>query len=171
MTAASETAVDALLRAAAASATWPETPDLRAQVMARIAAGAAPEPRPIRRPSPRRAAVVVALALVAALALAGVAGALGFRLPGFDIVRVASLPAGAGLDLGSPVPLDDARTLDEPRVLAPAAMPPPDVAYVLGTGDRRIVTLAWRAADGMSPLVGSDLALTLMAIPGTSTRR
>jgi hypothetical protein len=116
----------------------------------------------------RRAAAVVALALVAALALAGVAGALGFRLPGLEIIPVTSLPpAGAALDLGSPVPLDEARAFDQPRVLAPAAMPRPDTAYVLGVRDHRIVTLAWRAADGASALVGSDLAMTLMAIPGT----
>jgi hypothetical protein len=162
-----------LLRAAATTAAWPATPDLRAGVVARIAGGASvdvhrPSPRPSPQPSPRRVAVVLVLALVAGLAAAGVAGALGFRLPGVDIIRVGSLPpAGAGLDLGSPIPLGDARALDQPRVLAPAAMPPPDLAYVLGAGDRRIVTLAWRAADGTPALVGSDLALTVMAIPGT----
>ncbi len=164
--------MEMLLRAAATTATWPETPDLRARVMSRVAdpaGGAAVEPRsgPLRRPSARRAVAVVALALVAALALAGVAGALGFRLPGVEILPVTSLPpAGAALDLGSPVPLDEARALGQPRVLTPAAMPAPDVAYVLGAGDHRIVTLAWRAADGAPALVGSDLAMTVMAIPG-----
>jgi hypothetical protein len=173
MTAPTESGVEMLLRAAATTATWPETPDLRSRVVSRVAeaAGGAdlePRPRPLRRPSVRRGVTVVALALVAALALAGVAGALGFRLPGVEIRPVPSLPpAGAALDLGSPVPLDDARAFGQPRVLAPAAMPPPDVAYVLGAGDHRIVTLAWRAADGASTLVGSDLAMTVMAIPGT----
>jgi hypothetical protein len=174
VTALKETPVEMLLRAAATTATWPETPDLRARVVARVstvaagAPGSVAQPHPARRPTARRTAVVIALALVAALAFAGVAGALGFRLPGLNIVQVASLPpAGAGLDLGSPIPLGDARTFDGPRVLAPTTMPPPDVAYVLGTGDRRIVTLAWRASGGEPALVGSDLALTVMAIPGT----
>jgi hypothetical protein len=174
MTAPKETGVELLLRAAATTASWPETPDLRSTVLARIAdaagvaGGASLEPRSRPRPSARRAVAVVALALVAALALAGVAGALGFRLPGLEIIPVTSLPpAGAALDLGSPVPLDEARAFDQPRVLLPAAMPGPDTAYVLGVRDHRIVTLAWRAADGAPALVGSDLAMTLMAIPGT----
>ena len=173
MTAPKETGVEMLLRAAATTATWPETPDLRARVVARVADPPAarssnPAPRPAPAAvAPARGLPVVALALVAALALAGVAGALGFRLPGVEIIRVASLPpAGAALDLGSPVPLDEARPSAQPRVLAPAAMPAPDVAYVLGAGDRRIVTLAWRAADGAPALVESDLAMTVMAIPG-----
>ena len=142
MTTPEETGVEMLLRAAATTATWPETPDLRTRVVARVAGAAGstslePQTRPIRRPSVRRAVAVVALALVAALALAGVAGALGFRLPGVEILPVTSLPpAGAALDLGSPVPLDEARAFDQPRVLTPAAMPPPDVAYVLGVRDR-----------------------------------
>ena len=45
-------------------------------------------------------------------------------------------------------------------------MPKPDVAYVLGGGLRRIVTLAWRAEPGEPTIPGSDLALSLMAVPG-----
>ena len=118
----------------------------------------------------------------------GVAAGLGFRLPGFDIVFVERLPsaaavpgsiaptgsgsagapptAGAQRNLGSPIPVSDAVVLDRPRVLVPASMPTPDAAYVIGAGDRRIVTLAWRAEPGQARLPSSDLALTVMAVPG-----
>ena len=127
-------------------------------------------------------------ALLALLAVAGVAAGLGFRLPGFDIVFVERLPsaaavpgsiaptgsgsavapptAGAQRNLGSPIPVSDALALDRPRVLVPASMPTPDAAYVIGAGDRRIVTLAWRAEPGQARLPSSDLALTVMAVPG-----
>ena len=60
----------------------------------------------------------------------------------------------------------DALAIDRPRVLVPASMPTPDAAYVIGAGDRRIVTLAWRAEPGQPRLPSSDLALTVMAVPG-----
>ncbi len=115
----------------------------------------------------RRAVAVVALALVAALALAGVAGALGFRLPGVEILTGHEPAAGRG----GPRPRLARAPRRGPR-LRPAAGADarrdaaPDVAYVLGVQDHRIVTLAWRAADGAPALVGSDLAMTVMAIPG-----
>ena len=74
--------------------------------------------------------------------------------------------AGAQRNLGSPIPVSDAVVLDRPRVLVPASMPTPDAAYVIGAGDRRIVTLAWRAGPGQARLPSSDLALTVMAVPG-----
>lgn len=179
MSAAKEIDVEAALRAAATTAHWPATPDLHARVMARIEAGAAAtRPAAIERRPGRRLVPALVLALVALLVLAGIAGALGFRLPGLDIVVVEQLPsaasgqgspvppAGAGLDLGSPVPLAEARAIDGPRVLLPAGLPEPDVAYVLGSGLRRIVTLAWRAEPGQPTIPGSDLALSLMAVPG-----
>ena len=124
-----------------------------------------------------RPVAALAFALLALLVVAGVAAGLGFRLPGLDIVFVDRLPsaaapgslppaAGRGLDLGSPVPLAEAAGVAAPRVLLPAALPPPETAYVIGTGDRRIVTLAWRAEPGQGTIPSSDLALTLMAVPG-----
>jgi hypothetical protein len=165
--------VETQLRQAGAAAAWPVTPDLRSAVLARIdaagagasgtaAVGASRPPQRSRRP-----VVAVAFALIALLVLAGVAGALGFRLPGWDVEFVESLPpAGSGLDLGSPIPLADARTLDRPRVLVPATMPEPDIAYVVGRDPSRIVTLAWRADPGDPTIPSSDLALTVMAAPG-----
>jgi hypothetical protein len=106
-------------------------------------------------------------ALVALLVIAGVAAALGFRLPGFDLLFVDRLPAaGTGLDLGSPVAVEVALAYDRPRVVLPAALPRPDAAFELGTGDRRIVTVAYRAEPGRPTLAASDLSLTVMAVPG-----
>ena len=194
MSAAKEVDVEQQLRLAAATAAWPATPDLRAGVLARIAAadaapaGSVARPVPIARPARLRLIAAVAFALLALLAIAGVAAGLGFRLPGFDIVFVERLPsaaavpgsiaptgsgsavapptAGAQRNLGSPIPVSDAVVLDRPRVLVPASMPTPDAAYVIGAGDRRIVTLAWRAGPGQARLPSSDLALTVMAVPG-----
>ena len=174
MSAAKEVDVEGALRMAAASANWPATPDLSSRVLARIEAGAeGARSAPTARRTRLRLVSALALALVTLLVLAGIAGALGFRLPGLEIVVVESLPpassgppAGSGLDLGSPIPLAEARAIDRPRVLLPAGLPEPDVAYVLGAGDRRIVTLAWHAEPGQPTIPSSDLALSLMAVPG-----
>jgi len=192
-----EQRLEALLRSAAGDDPWPPTPDLRSSVVARIAAmpgarsvsgvamapessagargraaGADPAPgtppgaRPGRRP---RLAPALALALVALLVLAGIAAALGLGLPGVTIERVFRLPpAGTGLDLGSPVPLAEARNDEPPRVLVPAAIPEPATAFVSGAGDRRMVTLAWRAVPGEPVLAGTDLRLAITAVPGAT---
>lgn len=168
------------LLAAAEGAAWPATPELRGPVLARIEAsrdlrgpvvariaGTRPVPPRVGRPPVLRA---LALALVAAIAVAGAAAALGFRLPGIDIVFVASPPtppAGTALDLGVPVPIDEALAAERPRVLLPAALPRPTTAWEVGAGDRTIVSLAWRAEPGQPTLEDSDLSLVLMAVPGT----
>jgi len=173
--------VEARLHAAAEAAHWPPTPELRGAVQSRIEA-ATPDLRgPVlariagTRPAPSRNLVRrpfargLALALVAVVAIAGVAAALGYRLPGLDIVFVESLPpAGTALDLGSPIPLDRAVAGDRPRVLLPGALPAPSTAWVAGAGDREIVSLAWRADAGQPTLDDSDLSLVLMAVPGTA---
>jgi hypothetical protein len=178
--------LEAQLLAAAAAATWPATPDLRGAVLARLEAatpdlrgpvvnriaGARPPDAPFatppsRRPIWRPLVRGLALALVALVALAGVAAALGYRLPGLDILFVPSLPpAGAGFDLGSPVPLEEARAGEPPTLRLPSALPAPATAWVTGTGDRRIVTVGWRAEPGQPTLEDSDLSLLLMAIEG-----
>ncbi len=164
-----EQRLEALLRSAAEDdAAWPPTPDLRGVVIARIAEVAAPggTERPVARPRIRLVRALL-VALLALLVLAGVATALGFRLPGLDIVFVERLPpAGTGLDLGSPVTLDEARDGEPPRILVPAALPEPATAFVLGTGERRIVTLAWRATPGEPVLPGTDLSVAVTAVAG-----
>jgi hypothetical protein len=172
--------IEARLLAAAEAAAWPPTPELRPLVLARIEAardlrdpvlariaGSTQQPSaPVRRPLRRPVLRGLALALVALLVLAGVAAALGYRLPGLDIIFVPSLPpAGQGFDLGSPVPLEEAKA-GEPHLLLPSTLPNPSTGWVVGAGDRKIVTVAWRAAKGEPTLEDSDLSLLLMAVDG-----
>ena len=116
------------------------------------------------------------LALVALVVLAGVAAALGFRLPGIDIFFVDRVPLAipatgpavveAELIEGVPVPLAEAGAAGAPRVLVPAALPEPTTAFVLGFGDRRIVTLAWEALEGQPTIDDSEFALIVTAASG-----
>ncbi len=196
MSALDDAALEVRLREAALGADWPPTPDLRSAVTARIASSpigigasssagsGASSSRPaglFDRAVPRRRAIrpavrsilVLAVAAVLLLLLAGIAAALGFRLPGFEAERVASLPPASAsplsssLGLGKAIPLADALALDRPRVLLPATSGAPDGVFELGAGDLRIVTLTFRAAPGAPTLAGADLALTLMAVPGS----
>jgi hypothetical protein len=158
--------VEARLLAAASAATWPPAPDLRDGVLARIQV-----PQPRSRPARRIVLRSLALAVVALIAIAGAAAALGFRLPGLDVIFVPSLPpAGQGFHLGSPIPLADARAKAQPHLLLPSALPDPDVAWEIGAGDRRILTVAWRAGSGQPTLEDSGLSLLLMAVPGRADR-
>ena len=101
-----ERRLDALLAQAAADAAWPETPDLRTAVVARLAVPVTPDLRPgvvarighgVRAPRAvpvgtptmgrqrsrlRRSIVPLALAAALLLVVGGIAAALGFRLPG-----------------------------------------------------------------------------------------
>ena len=175
-----DAAVERLLVAAGREAAWPATPDLRTSVLARIEAPEAPDLRPgvltridgvpARRGPAMRALRPLAIAAILVILVAGLAAGLGFSLPGLDLGRTEQTPAAttSPLDLGSPIPVADALAFDRPRVLLPAALPPPDEAYELGVDDRRIVSLAWRAAPGDPVLEGSDTFLTLMAVPGTT---
>jgi hypothetical protein len=174
MTGFEDTSLDARLRDAAAAAAWPSTPDLRSAVVARIAReglrpGHVRALPPARRPV-LRLARAVAFAAVALLVVAGVAAALGFRLPGLDLWFVDRVPlAGTGLDVGSAIPLEEALAVERPRVLVPSALAPPDGAYLLGGDNGTIVTLAYRATDGQATLAGTDLALTVMAVRGDAS--
>lgn len=161
--------LDLPLAEAARDAAWPATPDLRAGVMGRL--GTVPPAAPARarvgRPRLLRA---VALAALLAILAAGAAVALGYRLPGLDIVfdgAVTPPPAGSDLVLGAPMPVVEATAADRPRVLVPATLPAPDTAYRGGSTADPVVTLAWRADPGAPTLTGStDLALVVMAVPG-----
>ena len=177
MTGIDEQAIARRLEAVAAATTWPETPDLRSAVVARITGADAPPAPDLRdgvlgriraRPAGRTLRPLL-LAVALALAVAGLALGLGFRLPGVEIERVAVTPsAGAGVDLGSPIPVAEGLAATEPRVRVPASMPMPDGAWTQDADGQPIVTLGWRAAEGQPAIPGSDLALTLMAVPGSA---
>lgn len=159
--------VEALLRAAASDAAWPVTPELRGPVLRAISARRGAPSAPARGGSRMRLVRALGGAVLGLLVLAGVAAALGYRLPGLDILFTDRRPPpGAGLDLGVPIPLDEARRLGRPVLLLPGELAEPEAAFVLGTGGRRILTVAWRAPAGTPSLPGTDLALTLMAVPG-----
>ena len=176
MTPTPDARVEATLRAAAADATWPPTPDIRAIVLARleregirhVAGGSDVGLVPGRaRGRALRLGRALAVAVITLLLIAGAATALGYRLPGLDILFVEHLPpAGTGLDLGAPTTIADAVAPGGPRVLVPSVLATPDTVFVLGSGDQRIVTLVWRATSGQGTLGDSDLALTVMAVPG-----
>jgi hypothetical protein len=160
---------ESLLREAGRTAAWPVTPGLRAPVLARIIAPGATATASTRSSSPPalRVGRALAVALLALLLLAGVATALGIRLPGFEVLFVDDLPpAGTGLGLGSPVAVEEALALDAPRVLVPAGLPAPEGAFEIRDGSMRIISLAYRAEAGQPKLAGSDLALVVMAVTG-----
>jgi hypothetical protein len=215
---ASDIRLEAILRAGSASSAWPTPPDLRDRVVARIRAeGREARPAdvtagpPVEGPGDRlRAGAVptgarrgpfrlvraLAIALVASLLFVGVAAALGFRLPGLEIIFVDRVtpaataapplvtagpsagagqappvtgqpPAGDGLGLGTATPLAEARAGDGPRLLLPADRPEPSTAWVLGSGARRIITVAWRAPAGGPTIRDTDLDLALTVVAGT----
>ena len=138
MTGIDDQAIARRLEAAAAETAWPATPDLRSAVVARITGADAPPAPDLRdgvlgriraRPAGRTLRPLL-LAVALALAVAGLAVGLGFRLPGVEIERVAVTPsAGAGVDLGSPIPVAEALAATEPRVRVPASLPMPDGAW------------------------------------------
>lgn len=148
----------------------PPTPDLATTVGTRLrSAGRVPSPPRVVRRSLRRS-----LLLAAALALLIVGGAVAVRL-GLDLLsvemgpipsrapsQVATAGAGASRPPGSTLGLGAARTLDEVRadapftVRIPAALGPPDAAYVGGADLRGQVAFVYAARDDLpsSPTLG-----------------
>jgi hypothetical protein len=126
------TPLEQMLRAAAADAEWPATPDLAPAVMERLA------PHPRRRPRPRIGLRrSLALAFAALLLLAGSALAIPavrdwLGLSSVEVKRVPRpLPAvpGARLSLGTRVPLDAARAKLGFAPLLPSGLGDPTVYY------------------------------------------
>jgi hypothetical protein len=150
--------LEASLADLAGAIDYPPTPDLR-----RAVAGRLTEPR--RRwfaPLPRALALaVIGLLLVATAAAALVVLVPGLRLTLVPAVPTASVPAdplGTRLALGSAIPVDDVASL------APAALGPPDEAYVIGDGE--ITSLVYVASAELPELDGTGIGLLLQAIEG-----
>lgn len=149
---------------------FPPTPDAAAVVERRLAAGAA---RPRRPRATRRTLVLV----LAALALA-VGGALAvpparsaifewLGLRGATVERVERLPevpvdAGARLELGRPVALEDARSRVDFPLLLPDALGAPDAAYLSTYPPGGMVSLVYGSGEGLprSRLTGVGALLT-----------
>jgi len=192
MTRLDDATIARLLEEAGSDASWPPIPDLRQRVMARIGGSHEGSPGGVRAPDLRAGVVLrirgepgvgpipssavagrrllrpLLLAAVLVVAFAGITAGLGFRLPGLLIERVPGTPpAGAALDLGTPIPIEEALAAEAPHVLLPSVLPRPDTAYRIGSGRGSIVTVAWRAGAGQRTLTGSDLSLSLMAVSGS----
>jgi hypothetical protein len=159
------------LRALAADAAWPPTPDLQSAVLARLAAGPEPAPAPERRPAARRRRRLLAAA-VAALLLVPAAGAVAFPqarddvlewlgLRNVEVRRVPEAPPAARPqlenDLGRLVPLAVAERESGFRAAIPEALGPPDRVRV--TGQR--ISLIYAPRDDLPALEGVDAGLIL----------
>jgi hypothetical protein len=155
--------LDAALADLATAVDFPPTPSLRGAVGERLA-----EP-PRRRwfaPLPR----ALVLAVIGLLMLATAAAALVLLVPGLRLTLVPNLPAasvpagplGTRLALGREVPVDDVAQV------APAALGPPDEAYVIGDG--AVVSLVYGASEELPELDGSGIGLLVQAIDGALER-
>ena len=185
----SDDELGAALSGLAPAVAWPDArlapdgPDLATRVRARLAVAPAS-----RRGSTWRLRPALVLALVALFALAAVAGAVAFGVPGIRLIfgdpgatpppAVASPtapsstggasapPAGSSLDLGDQV--DPASLADRVdfRVLFPndPALGAPDAAYV---SERDEVALVWAPNDDLPPTVEPDIGLLIMQFRGS----
>jgi hypothetical protein len=159
------------LRALAAEAAWPPTPDLESAVLARLAAGREPARAPARRRWPHRRRRVLA-ATVAALVLLPAAGAVAFPqarddvlewlgLRNVEVRRVPAPPPAARpeleRDLGRLVTLAAAERESGFRAAIPEALGPPDRVRV--TGQR--ISLIYAPRDDLPALDGVDAGLIL----------
>ncbi len=192
--------LEAALRRLAPAIDWPSTgptpdrpdqPDLAAAVRARIEAGpgtgqtvpptteGAPRWRWTWRPA-RRALV---LALVALLALAAIAGAIGFGLPGLRLIfggasvspppslepsrSPAPGPPGAAMGLGERIELTDLDARAGFSVQWPndPSIGPPDAAYIdTRKGDQ--VTLVWAARPELPATLEPGVGLLVSQFRG-----
>lgn len=184
--------LEALLRGSAESIAWPTAspsggPDIAMRVRVRLVAA----PRPVvRRPStawrPVRRGLV--LALVALLALAAIAGAVGLGLPGLRLIlgeppvspppvspppSVATSrtpppgPVGSSLRLGELYALDEAEALTGIPAQLPTdpAIGPPDAVYVDRVRGNQ-VAFVWAASEALPETREPGIGLVLMRFEG-----
>jgi hypothetical protein len=143
---------------------FPAAPDVSARVLERVA-----EPPPRRR---RRALVlafaVLAVAIGAAMAVPQARTAIleFFRLRGATVERVETLPrvpvaTERALDLGQPRP-DADPYVKLPGVVVPAALGPPDAAYVSDEAYGLRLTLVYEPSEGVpeSPYTGVGILVS-----------
>jgi hypothetical protein len=159
------TPLDALLREAAGAIRWPETPDLRASVMARVRASQ-PAPSSIRwQPAATRAGLAIAaLVLIAALVVGvsrdardAVADFLGLAVEGEEIhVLPSPAPGTTETPFPPPVPLDEIGTPvareDAARLMGfepafPAGAGAPSGIYLIQYFDVPVLVLDYERFD------------------------
>lgn len=149
----------ASLQQLAAEIDFPPTPDLRRSVADRAQA-------PARRWWPSAWPRAAALAVIATLVVAATAAALVLVLPGLRITTVPKLPTAdpiaSTLGLGEPIPADMV------GAGIPAALGPPDEAYVIG--DHEVLSLVYLADDELPDVAGSGIGLLVQVIDGALDR-
>ena len=151
--------LDAALLRLATEIDFPPTPDLRRSVAERAQA-------PARRLWPSAWPRAAALAVIATLLVAATAAALVLVLPGLRITTVPTVPTAEAvasqLALGDPIPADTV------GAGIPAALGPPDEAYVIG--DHEVLSLVYLADDELPDLAGSGIGLLVQVIDGALDR-
>ena len=176
-------------------------PDLALRARTAIqAAGLTPESgwldrlglRPAGHPATRRLRRSLVLAVAALLALAAIAGAIGFGLPGLRIIfgptataspspttTVSGAPTpsraptptptvgppGSTLGLGRIVTLDEARTAVDYPIILPTdtRLNAPDLVWLDDVGR---VTMLWLARPGLTTIVEPGISLIVTEFPG-----
>jgi len=152
--------LEAALLRLAADLDFPPTPDLRRTVAERAQATA---PRWWPAAWPRAAA----LALIATLLVAATAAAaLVLVLPGLRITTVPTVPTAEAV--ASRLALGDPIAADTVGAGVPAALGPPDEAYVIG--DHEVLSLVYLADDALPDLAGSGIGLLVQVIDGALDR-
>lgn len=150
--------LDAALLRLAAEIDFPPTPDLRS-VVERAQA-------PARRWWPSAWPRAAALALIATLLVAATAAALVLVLPGLRITTVPTVPTAEAV--ASRLALGDPISPDSVGAGIPAALGPPDEAYVIG--DHEVLSLVYLADDALPELAGSGIGLLVQVIDGALDR-
>lgn len=117
----------------------------------------------------RLVAAAAAVALAVALAAPGTRGAVA-RLLGVGGVRIAVTGETPGdlpreLDLGRPVPVDEAVAAGGDAFAVPFPAPPGDPALAFAGRPRGGVSLVWPAGDGLPALAGSGAGVVLTVFP------
>jgi hypothetical protein len=181
----SEAVLELALRDLGEHVAWPDTPDVASAVRSRLKGEA--EILPLRRRPVRRAVVLAAAAVLIVLggmvALSpGLRAAIleFFSLPGVRIdleesVRPPSSPpvtspeAGVRAFLGRTVTLTEARRQVGFPIAVPTALGPPDRVFMLGSGPRALVTLAYGTRPGIPADPRTGYAVLVTELQGRPT--
>jgi hypothetical protein len=156
---------------------FPEAPDVTERVLGRLAAAPAPSRRRVSRRALVLAFAVLAVAVGAAMAVPQARTAIleFFRLRGATVERVETLPrvpspAEDVLDLGRPLPAGRPE-VKIPEVLVPAALGPPDAAYVSEEPYGLRLTLVYEPGEGVPESRYSGVGILISEFVGEGATR